>query len=118
SEAGADRGSDRVRPRLGRSGRRRPAAQIRRHTPRFLGREGPPSALFAVPGVFSRSYPDGHWRRTRTGLKNLKQPPYLSAADARRAFLEFFRERGHAVVPSSPLVPGTDPTLLFTNAGM
>jgi alanyl-tRNA synthetase len=36
----------------------------------------------------------------------------------RRAFLEFFRERGHAVVPSSPLVPGNDPTLLFTNAGM
>jgi alanyl-tRNA synthetase len=46
------------------------------------------------------------------------QPPYLSAADARRAFLEFFRERGHTVVPSSPLVPGNDPTLLFTNAGM
>ncbi len=36
----------------------------------------------------------------------------------RRAFLEFFRERGHTVVPSSPLVPGNDPTLLFTNAGM
>jgi len=40
------------------------------------------------------------------------------AADIRRAFLEFFRERGHAVVPSSPLVPANDPTLLFTNAGM
>jgi len=48
----------------------------------------------------------------------LKQAPYLSAADTRRAFLEFFRERGHTVVPSSPLVPGNDPTLLFTNAGM
>jgi alanyl-tRNA synthetase len=48
----------------------------------------------------------------------LKQPPFLGAADARRAFLEFFRERGHTVVPSSPLVPGNDPTLLFTNAGM
>ncbi|MGH8299481.1 MAG: alanine--tRNA ligase [Steroidobacteraceae bacterium] len=42
----------------------------------------------------------------------------MSAAETRRAFLEFFRERGHTVVPSSPLVPGNDPTLLFTNAGM
>jgi alanyl-tRNA synthetase len=48
----------------------------------------------------------------------LKQPLFLGAADARRAFLEFFRERGHTIVPSSPLVPGNDPTLLFTNAGM
>jgi alanyl-tRNA synthetase len=48
----------------------------------------------------------------------LKQPRFLRAAEARRAFLEFFRERGHTVVPSSPLVPGNDPTLLFTNAGM
>ncbi|QIT57183.1 alanine--tRNA ligase [Aquisalimonas sp. 2447] len=42
----------------------------------------------------------------------------MSSAELRRAFLEFFRERGHEVVPSSPLVPGNDPTLLFTNAGM
>ncbi|MGB5131497.1 MAG: alanine--tRNA ligase [Steroidobacteraceae bacterium] len=42
----------------------------------------------------------------------------LSSAELRSTFLEFFRERGHAVVPSSPLVPGNDPTLLFTNAGM
>ncbi|MFZ0550450.1 MAG: alanine--tRNA ligase [Steroidobacteraceae bacterium] len=48
----------------------------------------------------------------------MKQPPFLGAADTRRAFLEFFRERGHTIVPSSPLVPGNDPTLLFTNAGM
>src|SRR6187401_3795925 len=47
-----------------------------------------------------------------------QKPPYMSAADVRRAFLEFFRDRGHTVVASSSLVPGNDPTLLFTNAGM
>ena len=41
-----------------------------------------------------------------------------SSAELRRAFLEFFRQRGHEVVPTSPLVPANDPTLLFTNAGM
>ena len=38
--------------------------------------------------------------------------------DIRRRFLDFFAERDHAVVPSAPLVPLNDPTLLFTNAGM
>jgi alanyl-tRNA synthetase len=46
------------------------------------------------------------------------KPPYMSAAEVRHAFLEFFRERGHRIVPSASLVPGNDPTLLFTNAGM
>ncbi|MBL8264165.1 MAG: alanine--tRNA ligase [Xanthomonadaceae bacterium] len=41
-----------------------------------------------------------------------------TTADIRRDFLEFFRSKGHTVVPSSPLVPGNDKTLLFTNAGM
>ncbi|TVQ94694.1 MAG: alanine--tRNA ligase, partial [Chromatiaceae bacterium] len=41
-----------------------------------------------------------------------------SSAELRSAFLDFFAERGHAIVDSSPLVPGNDPTLLFTNAGM
>ena len=38
--------------------------------------------------------------------------------ELRRAFLEFFRDRGHELVPSAPLVPANDPTLLFTNSGM
>ena len=40
-----------------------------------------------------------------------------SLSDVRSGFLQFFAERGHTVVPSSPLVPRNDPTLLFTNAG-
>ena len=42
----------------------------------------------------------------------------MSAADVRSAFLEFFRAHNHVIVPSSSLVPGNDPTLLFTNSGM
>ena len=38
--------------------------------------------------------------------------------DIRRLFLDFFEARGHTIVPSSPLLPAHDPTLLFTNAGM
>jgi alanyl-tRNA synthetase len=42
----------------------------------------------------------------------------MKSAEIRSSFLEFFAARDHTVVPSSPLVPGNDPTLLFTNAGM
>jgi len=42
----------------------------------------------------------------------------LSSNELRQAFLDFFAARDHEVVASSPLVPGNDPTLLFTNAGM
>ena len=40
------------------------------------------------------------------------------SSELRSAFLNYFKENGHEIVPSSPLVPGNDPTLLFTNAGM
>lgn len=41
-----------------------------------------------------------------------------TANDIRTTFLDFFAKNGHAIVPSSPLVPRNDPTLMFTNAGM
>ncbi len=43
---------------------------------------------------------------------------FMSASEVRSAFLQFFHDRGHTIVPSSSLVPHGDPTLLFTNAGM
>ena len=44
--------------------------------------------------------------------------PTYSVADIRKTFLDFFASKGHTVVQSSPLVPGNDPTLMFTNSGM
>jgi alanyl-tRNA synthetase len=42
----------------------------------------------------------------------------MTSAQLRAAFLDFFKQHGHSIQPSSSLVPGNDPTLLFTNAGM
>ena len=41
-----------------------------------------------------------------------------TTSDIRRDFLDFFASKGHTIVPSAPLVPGNDPTLMFTNSGM
>ena len=42
----------------------------------------------------------------------------MTASEIRRQFLEYFEKNGHAIRPSSSLVPSDDPTLLFANAGM
>ncbi|MCA9621310.1 MAG: hypothetical protein KC731_19945, partial [Myxococcales bacterium] len=42
----------------------------------------------------------------------------MKSAALRQDFLSFFGKRGHAIVPSAPLIPQNDPTLMFVNAGM
>ena len=49
---------------------------------------------------------------------NLTPRVEMTASEIRSTFLKFFESKGHTVVASSPVVPGDDPTLLFTNAGM
>jgi alanyl-tRNA synthetase len=65
---------------------------------------------FLVPAAQKPKRDKVFWSRYKRPMKSL--------SDVRSGFLEFFAERGHTIVPSSPLVPRNDPTLLFTNAGM
>jgi alanyl-tRNA synthetase len=53
-----------------------------------------------------------------TGLHEYAIVQMTTSAELRETFLQYFATHGHTIVPSSPLVPGNDPTLLFTNAGM
>jgi alanyl-tRNA synthetase len=55
-------------------------------------------------------HPGPNWQTMST--------PTFTVADIRKTFLDFFASKGHTVVPSSGLVPGNDPTLMFTNSGM
>ena len=48
----------------------------------------------------------------------MNTPAKVTTSQIRADFLEFFKGKGHTIVPSAPLVPGNDPTLLFTNSGM
>jgi len=48
----------------------------------------------------------------------MNTPVKFTTSQIRADFLEFFKGKGHTIVPSAPLVPGNDPTLLFTNSGM
>src|SRR6266478_2758139 len=72
----------------------------------------------AGPCASRRSAPRGNSRLTFQLSRRGGYIPPMTSAEIRRQFLEFFRARGHQEVPSSPLVPADDPTLLFTNAGM
>ncbi|KND49620.1 MAG: alanine--tRNA ligase [Parcubacteria bacterium C7867-008] len=42
----------------------------------------------------------------------------MTVSDVRKRFLEFYKARGHVIIPSAPIVPGNDPTTLFTSSGM
>jgi alanyl-tRNA synthetase len=42
----------------------------------------------------------------------------MTGAQVRASFLDFFKSKGHVIVPSAPIIPVGDPTLMFTNAGM
>jgi alanyl-tRNA synthetase len=77
-----------------------------------------------LPAAAIGGRPIGEYNLLILGLPVAAEPDFarggvvMRGAEIRKTFLDFFAERGHRVVRSSPLVPVGDPTLLFTNAGM
>ena len=65
-----------------------------------------------------RSQPQTYNARLHFERKHPMSQATFSVSDIRKTFLDFFASKGHTVVASSPLVPGNDPTLMFTNSGM
>jgi len=63
---------------------------------------------------------DNKYNRLFSGTNLFQQTKttMMTSAEIRQTFLDFFKSKGHAIVPSAPIVVKNDPTLLFTNAGM
>jgi alanyl-tRNA synthetase len=68
--------------------------------------------------VSAANHENGWVGRIRTQYNDRARRPNMTSAEVRQRFLNFFKERDHKVLPSSPLIPFGDPTLLFTSAGM
>ena len=69
--------------------------------------------------LMRQGFSPGRWpTRCASCEKGDLQLSVMRSREIRSSFLEYFRRHGHTIVPSSPLVPHDDPTLLFTNAGM
>ncbi len=77
------------------------------------------SSITGFPALYREGNLHPHWQTMSTLTPTSPETaPAISVADIRKSFLDFYAGKGHAVVPSSSLVPGNDPTLMFTNSGM